>query len=226
MFRIILLLIIIALILAFKFLPWYVLVALAVVFVLSMKFLGKKLILWLFSLPFRAKGAALRGATVEVHSIAACAPPERPVEESNVGGDEEGSDDGESPDEEAPPGEGQLIACDVPTEEPRNYYRVEATITPGSKKQLFQHWEIGEVGLVLPKYSPFGGNGDDSCRVEALEVELDGAFTPDDGYKLMGPQRLRFVAGVKPGVDRLVFHYYFEKFGELLIPAVAGELSK
>jgi hypothetical protein len=28
-----------------------------------------------------------------------------------------------------------------------------------------------------------------------------------------------FVIAVKPGVERLVFHYYFEKFGELVQPA-------
>src|SRR5262245_3352587 len=101
-FRIGLLLVLIAVILAFKFLPWYVLVALAAAFVLSLKFLGKKLIQWLFSIPFRAKGAALRGATVEVHSITSCARPEPRRDEAidSAAGDLSDADDDEDESDE------------------------------------------------------------------------------------------------------------------------------
>lgn len=221
--RLALLLILIAAILAFKFLPWYVLVGLAVVFVLSIKFLGKKALLWVFSLPFRAKGAALRGAPVEVHSIEPCPAPQRRSGDSDD--DDEDSENGEASDDDGAHDEGEefesgvLITGDVSSNDPRSYYRVEATISPKHSKQLFDHWEIGELGLGLPNYSPMDGDGKDACPIDALEVELDGKFTPDDGYKLMGPQRLRFVVDVSPGVQRLVFNYYFETFGEVQIPA-------
>ena len=217
MFRIILVLILIAAILAFKFLPWYVLVALVVLMVFGLKFFGRKLFEWLFSLPFRAKGAALRNATVAVHFIVPCAAPERPPEESRA--DQNGHGD-EDPDDEDPDAHKRLNGAVEPELiVPRNYYRVEATITPASKKQLFDHWEIGELRLVPPDYDPFKCQEDEACPVESLEVQLEGAFTPDDGYKLMGPQRLRFVVGVRPGVSKMKFNYYFEKFGELAVPA-------
>src|SRR5262245_22261131 len=132
-FRIGLLIVLILVILAFKFLPWYVLVALAVAFVLSLKFLGKKLIQWLFSLPFRAKGAALRGATVEVHSITSCARPEPRREEasetdadgfSDDDDDEDESDEGDDDSEQ----KAELITQREP-DEPRHYFRLDATIT-------------------------------------------------------------------------------------------------
>src|SRR5262249_741417 len=46
-----------------------------------------------------------------------------------------------------------------------------------------------------------------------------GEFVPDHGYKLPGPQRLRRLLAVKPETGRLVFQYYFEKFGEVIIPS-------
>ncbi len=215
-FRTGLLLFLIAVILAFKFLPWYVLVGLAVVFVLSMRLLGRKLIEWVFSLPFRAKGSALRRATVEIHSIVPCAAPERqPEEPACIESDEIADDDEDDTGEREA---GTLIRMIVP-DDPRLHYRVEATISPKQSGQLFNHWEIGEVILLRPGRGLFSRIADDVCRIEALEVELDGQFTPDEGYKLIGPQRLRFVIAVKPGIDRLQFHYYFENIGDLVIPA-------
>jgi hypothetical protein len=36
----------------------------------------------------------------------------------------------------------------------------------------------------------------------------------------MGPQRLKFYIGLLPGVRQLKFRYYYEEFGDILIPAV------
>ena len=62
-FKWFLLLFLVLVILAFTFLPWYVLVGLAVVAVFSAKYVGKWLVYRLFMMPFKAKGSVLHDAT-------------------------------------------------------------------------------------------------------------------------------------------------------------------
>jgi hypothetical protein len=191
--------------LAIKFLPWYVTLGLVVLFVLSFKFLGGKIVHWLFMLPFRAKGAILHNATVVVHSLEPTdAPPPREMDAGDE--DEEGEEDEEEVKEDAVP------------EGPRDYFRLDVTITPQPSKGPYQTWEIGDLMLVAPDYEPMSDDGDE-CRVEGVEVESNGQFHPDEGYKLPGPQRLRLLLAVKPGTKKLVFHYYLETFGEVVFPA-------
>src|SRR5687767_5592787 len=66
--------------LAIRYLPWYVSVGLLVLFFVSAKYLFRWGIQRALMIPFRMKGAALRGATVEVHSVEATTPPVRRVE--------------------------------------------------------------------------------------------------------------------------------------------------
>jgi len=199
------LLVLILIILAFKFLPWYVLVGLAVLLVFSAPLVGRWLLYQLFLLPFKAKGAVLHRAAVTVHALDPAAPAEaaqlgyRPHE----GGGEDGT------------------GGDQPTEQPvtRSYYRVVVSITPRPKVGGFQHWEPGELRLILPQTRPMGDKEDDACTIEDVAIEDGGVFLPDEGFKLHGEQKLRMLLGVRPGVGRLVFQYYFEKFGEVLLPA-------
>lgn len=201
-----LLLVLILTILAFKFLPWYVLVGLAVLVVFSAPLVGRWLLHRLFLLPFKAKGAVLRRAAVTVHALDPATRP-APRETARLGyqwheGDEE-------PD----------AADDQPTEQPvsRRYYRLVATVTPRPKVGGFQHWEPGELRLILPQTRPMQDE-DDACTIEDLAIEEDGVFRPDEGFKLHGEQKLRLLLGVRPGVGRLVFQYYFETFGEVVLP--------
>src|SRR5579859_6567540 len=100
--KLFLILLLVLVILAVKFLPWYVLVGLVVLFVLSAKFIGRMLLYWLFTVPFRAKGAVLRGATATVHSLERVpAPPPAPAR-----AEEEG------------------VPQDSQPREPRDYYRL------------------------------------------------------------------------------------------------------
>lgn len=194
----------------------------------------KKLLLLFFSLPFRATGAALRGATAAVHSLERLPAP--PLE---LAAKHDESDDERKPDE------------------PRDYYRLEVTISPKASVGPFHRWEIGELALVHPD-SSLVADGQreiaDLCDIRQREVQVSesfvphrededdeepdspsekrqapavGTFTPDDGYKLPGVQRLRLLLAVKPGTRRLVFQYYFEKFGEVVLPdTAAAEYSK
>jgi hypothetical protein len=221
-----LILLLVLFVLAFKFLPWYVLVALVVVFVLTARFFGKRLLLRLVSIPFRAKGAVLRHATATVHALQhvdALPPDDTP--------DDDDDDDEDSPHDKEPGA-------------PRDYYRLEVTVSPKSSAGPFHHWEIGELALVHPDFNLMAEKRQDLadlCDIKKREVQVTSSFTPDDddegphdaepkktyqvgdfvpdqGYKLPGPQRLRLLLAVKPGTGRLVFQYYFEKFGEVVIP--------
>src|SRR2546430_12006750 len=55
----------------------------------------------------------------------------------------------------------------------------------------------------------------------SLDVQQEGAFKPDEGFKFEGPQRLRLLIAVKPGTSRLKFRYYFEEFGAVVLPAAS-----
>ena len=65
----VLLVIIVALVAMIAYLPWWISAAAAVTLLLGGKFLGGRVIESLFSMPFKAKGAVLRGAVVEIHAI-------------------------------------------------------------------------------------------------------------------------------------------------------------
>src|SRR5438046_1216076 len=104
-----------ALVAAVRYLPWWgillTLVGEALAIYLVFKFAFSRILTSLFTLPFKAKGAVLRGATVEVHSIEAAEAPPEPQDES-LDEDERDSED-DSPQRPATP---------------RDYYRLVATI--------------------------------------------------------------------------------------------------
>src|ERR1043165_2849396 len=61
---------------AIEYLPWWALLLGFVALIVTGKFIVKKLLLHLFLKPFQLKGAVLKGATAEVHSVTpAEAPP-------------------------------------------------------------------------------------------------------------------------------------------------------
>jgi len=198
------LLFLVLIILAFTFLPWYVLVGLAVVIVFSAKYVVKWVFYRLFMMPFKAKGTVLHEATAVVLSLEPSAVPVPPQVERL-----EHKDLSDADEEEFPP---------PPDEPPRDYYRLEVTITPKPKVGGFQHWEPGELLLVLPDTKPMTGADDNACSIEGLEIKENGRFITDEGFKPAGEQTLRLLIGVQPGTRRLVFQYYFEKFGEVVLP--------
>jgi hypothetical protein len=169
------------------------------------KFVVKHLLKKLIVLPFKAKGAVLRGATAQIHSVTAVAPP-APGEAAG--------------DTEAPADPDQAAG-------PRNYYQLDVTITPRDATGNFTHWEPGELRLARPE-SGVGVDDetdDGSCTVRSLQVEEEGQFKPDEGMKYPGPQRLRMTVGVQEGVTALKFRYYFEAFGEVRLPAPVAKAA-
>ena len=191
-------------VLAVKFLPWWGLVlCLGLVLVLA-KFTVKRVLYQALVTPFKMKGAVLRGATIEVHSIAKSS--QRAPEKSDH-------------DEEA----------NVEDSGPRLTYELEVSIRPQNSKGPFQLWEPGELLLVRPdsKIVPSASSADDSeddtCRVIQLLIEEEGSFKKDEGGKYPGEQKLQFLLSVKPGHSQLKFQYYFEEFGLIQLPPQSAE---
>jgi hypothetical protein len=188
---------VIAVVAALRYLPWWALVGGVVLIVAFFKFFGGKLLLWLVSLPFRAKGRVLRGATAELLSLRPVAAPLTKL-----------------PAESNPDPETRELAPPIPPT-PRDYYELDVLITPRAPTGTFRFWEAGELILVPPGKTM--DDEDETCEVVKLEVLREEGGPPDEGegLKYFGPQKLRFYIGVLPGTSRLVFQYYFEQFGEV-----------
>ena len=178
-------------------------VAVVVATLIGLKFVVGALLKKLFTAPFIAKGAALRDAQVQVHSVT---PAAAPVYEA----EEEDAEDEEEPEEP-----------DVP----RDWYHLDVTITPPVPTGGFTHWEPGELVLTGPdaKSSRDLDSMDEEAAEPVAEVEIwrDGGWRPDEEGKYPGPQRLRLLAGVPVGTRRARFRYYFEVFGEIDLPSPA-----
>lgn len=167
---------------AIKMLPWWALVLALVAFAVGAKFLLGRIFRALIVMPFRAKGAVLRGATARVNSV-------------------------------TPTGDTEITGA-------RARYQLDVTITPLNPTGNFTCWEPGELSLIKPetKVDVDNASGDDACQIESVEVEQDGQFQADEGMKFPGPQRVKLNIAVAPGVNALKFQYYFEEFGEVLLP--------
>lgn len=211
MVRIVLLLILVAVILAIRYLPWWALLGGPALLVLLAWLLRGRIFMWLlgwlFRLPFKAKGRVLHKAVVEVHDLRRVA---EPIAARLTASEPLSSNAREDVD--------HCESASTPIR--RDYYELEATITPRAATGAFKLWEAGELMLVRPGKK--WDEDDDSCEVVRLDIARDGVFGDDEGLKYFGPQRLRLLIGVKPGVDRLCFAYYFEQFGELNLALARG----
>jgi hypothetical protein len=152
----------------------------------------------LFAALFKLKGSVLRKARVTVHAVEPVEAPPPPLEPA--AGTEEGQ-------------EGEVITAGPP----RDYYLVDMTVQPTRRGLAFQRWQPGELALTTPDSG--WQDADDACEVLNVQVEHEGVFGPESDYRYVGPQRLRLLVGVRPGVSRLAFRYYTERFGEVALPA-------
>jgi len=198
--------------------------AILAIVVLGGKFLGGRVIRWLFMIPFRAKARVLHRATMEVHSVRQVVVVKRMEmgERREVAVD---ADSGETiepqPDEsetESPSDEDSADSGDDEKEEVRHFYEFEVTITP-QEHTSGRVWEPEEF---IPIARP-------GVRLENLEDESVGylhdcrvwdgsAFGPDDPGKYPGQQRLKLTFGFKPGTTKAWVYYYNEILGQIDIP--------
>lgn len=161
------------------------------------KWLLGRMLMNLFTAPFKAKGAVLNSAAVQVHDVVSAPAP--------VFDDEDDLDDLDDPDR-------------------LHWYHVDVTITPqtrDSRGQGFTMWEPGELMLAGPDAAAdaIDEDEDEICYVHDVAVWQGDAFRLDDEGKYEGPQRIRMHVGIKSGTERLKFRYYFELFGDVAIPA-------
>ncbi len=160
---------------------------------------------------FTQKSSALKGATVEVHSVRPTAMPDEVREGLSRANDDADDDEGPPPDY-------------------ANYQWAEVEMTvfpPADAAGAFTHWDIDGLRLVpidAPKLEFMGDDEEDRPEYELWDVQLvdGGVASEPDGGKLDGPRRLRFTIGVPRGTRLLKVQYFFEQFGRIELPALLG----
>jgi hypothetical protein len=178
--------------LAIKYLPWWTILLGSLTLIILGKFVIKRLFFKLLLKPFQLKGAVLKGAKVEVHSVSALPPSRETADVSD-----------------AAPRHG--YALDV-TITPCSAKTPFGLWEPGELRLV-----LPESKLNLSPDAP--SDTEDTCEIQKVEVHDEGDFKPDEGMKYPGHQRLRLVIAVKPDTSRLKFRYYFEEFGSVTLPS-------
>ena len=183
---------------AFRTLPWWALVIGFLLVVLIGKFVVKRLLKKLILMPFKAKGAVLRGAAATVHSVAPSTA--LPIDHDR----------------------------DEPTKPCAHYLmEVTIAPQNGSGPfQLWEPSAL-ELARFDAVRRPESDEADDEsgCNVEKIQVETEGQWNDDEGMKYGGAQRLQLWVAVQPGVRQLKFRYYLEEFGSVRIPECGDGLQ-
>lgn len=150
---------------------------------------------------FQTKSRVLRNAGVDIHSVRPAEPPVTVLSYR-----ENDSDEGPTPVEPAV-----------------NLYAFDVSIFPDRREAgPMTHWDVDDLRLV-PADAVVGPElkdqePGDEYGLDELKVVVDGVSVTPDESKLLGPQRLRFRAGVRKGVREVKFRYYFEAFGTIRLP--------
>ena len=199
---------------AARYLPWWGTLLLIVAEVTLLVVAGPKLLVFGFKHfalgMVGRKSRALRGAQVRVHRVE---PTEKPASltqyESAEEEDDEGDKEAQAPEEPEEPDDS-------------HYVLVDFTITPQASPGAMQYYDTTELMLVpydaevgLTEHSTLG---DSASVAEQWLIDESGKATTDFD-KLTGPARLRTVFACPPTLHgRVKFQYYFEAFGDLMIP--------
>ena len=181
-------------VIAIRYLPWWLLLAIVVGIGLLLRFGIPFLLKQLLMIPFKAKGQALSGATIQVHSIKPAPFPSANDSEQNY-----------------------WEAEDLARYQEMDWYFLDVSITPAlNRSEGFRFWEPGEL-LLIP--ASVKGNSLESLDCDEVAIHdyrvFDGAFKEDVQGKYEGAKRLLLHLGAKTEVKRVVFRYYLERFGEV-----------
>jgi hypothetical protein len=176
-------------VLAVRWLPWWALVLGILLLVLLGKFIIGRLVRKLFLMPFRAKGAVLKGASARVHKVS-------PAAASPVVGMTETSAD---------PSKHYLVEVTIVPEEPKGPFGLWE---PGELRLV-------RPESALRPESDDADDEDSACEVTKIQIENEGTWNDDEGMKYGGAQRLRLHLMTEPNVQELKFRYYFEEFGSI-----------
>lgn len=172
---------------------------------------------------FQNKSRVLHGAMVQIHGVKAVDRPDpRPSvaddeEDVEADADAEGADarDDDEPDDSADDDGG--------ADEPVRYVQVDFTLTPVRTGSAMKLWDPTDLVLV-----PFDAmidveNIDTDCpeaaMASAMMVDPDTGQEHEDFAKIEGAARLRAVFACPMTLrGRVKLRYYFEQFGDLLLP--------
>lgn len=189
MLKPILLLLLIGVVAAIKYLPWWasigLIVGLGVAGVTFGKFLFKRLFMGMFF----AKSGVLKGATARIHSITAAQPPKPDV------------DDDWDPD-------------DFEFEEPRHWVSLDVSIdVPGNEDTPMEYYDPSELQLAPSDALPNDLDDDREVgQVYGVEIYQDGSWVTCED-KVSGSARFRLLVAAVNGVDAFKLKYYFEILG-------------
>lgn len=191
------------LVIAIKFLPWWGIVLLFVALILGVRYGLGFVLKTLFTLPFKAKGKALAGATVQVHAISPA-----PLPILQTAAEDEDEQDYVREEEE----ENQNL----------NWYFLDLTLSPPGRSDGFVHWEPGELLFVGMDAKPDDiGEDELSGKLHDYQIFVNGAFQDDEVDKHSGPLRVKFHVGLPDSMEQLQLRYYFELFGQIQLPQTA-----
>ena len=136
-------------------------------------------------MPFRAKGAVLRGASASVHAVSPASAP--------AAGEAAGVE----------PREHYLVDLTITPGEPTGPFGLWE---PGELR-LVRPESVLRPDLDEPN------DEDSACEVTRIQIEGEGQWNDDEGMKYGGAQRLRLHLAALPGLRELKVRYYFEEFG-------------
>jgi hypothetical protein len=102
---------------------------------------------------------------------------------------------------------------------PRRSYELDVTIIPRAPAGTPPTWDLDLLDLEAPDAEE---DALEACQVSDWRLVKEGtesAPPEETPCEVVGPQRLRVVVGVRPGIRRLVFAYGLVQFGEVILPA-------
>ncbi|CAA9431601.1 MAG: hypothetical protein AVDCRST_MAG64-3532 [uncultured Phycisphaerae bacterium] len=223
-----------------RFMPWWGTVLVILGEAVLVAFVAPKLAGWAFKRValglFMTKSRVLRGATVQVHRVELTAAPQRepasapaPVTGPEPTRDVPADDEDGAPAGIVEDGAAEDAAADDDESSggvPRHHVLVDFTITPRLGASRMQFYDPSEL-LLVPFDAPIDMNeredpttSDRAAGVERVWLVDEQGNETKDFDKITGAARLRAVFACPPGLGgRVKFRYYFEGFGDLVLPA-------
>jgi hypothetical protein len=194
-------------VLASRFLPWWGICLVILAEGVGLVVIGPKLVAFgikRFAIGlFKTKSQVLKGAAVHVHSVELTA---KPVDENDALADQTENDEAE--------------AGDVEPADDSRYVLIDFTLTPMPGQSKMTHWEPDELMLV-PFDLPNDAKEDDHVSASIVRMRMvdDGGNETEDFDKIVGPGRFKAIFACPNGLrGRVKFRYYFEGFGDVMLP--------
>jgi hypothetical protein len=219
---ILLLVIVVALIAAVKYLPWWALLSIVAVLGITWKYIGAIIVWFWMRRVGKVMAGAMEGATFELHALRAVPPPSA---EQLKKYEEESERDAPKHDDELGEDEDPIEAMPDEPPEARHWYEMEITVTPAIAGDEAGGWDPDAL-MLLPEGTPRGEIAE-TIYIAHVELIEPDRTAPRLWRTCFEACRLRFLLGVRPGTKRMVFRYmFFTDLGQVIeLPPPAEQLS-